>query len=215
MQVEPKRQALNAANEQLNAAMEKLNGLKLKITSLEQALSKLTAEFEKATQAKLKCQQEADLTNKTINLANRLVGGLASENVRWADAVAGFKEAGTTLPGDVLLTTAFMSYVGCFMKRYRVDLMEKHWLPFLKTLQTPIPVTQDFDPLSLLTDDAQVATWNNEGLPNDRMSTENATILTSAERWPLIIDPQLQGIKWIKVFPVTCTCSCSWAKRTE
>jgi dynein heavy chain len=30
------------------------------------------------------------------------------------------------------------------------------------------------------------------------MSTENATILTSCERWPLMIDPQLQGIKWIK-----------------
>ena len=89
--MEPKRQALNAANDQLNAAMEKLNQLKVKITGLEQALSKLQAEFEKATQAKLKCQKEADLTNKTINLANRLVGGLASENVRWADAVAGFK----------------------------------------------------------------------------------------------------------------------------
>lgn len=30
------------------------------------------------------------------------------------------------------------------------------------------------------------------------MSTENATILTNSERWPLMIDPQLQGIKWIK-----------------
>ena len=30
------------------------------------------------------------------------------------------------------------------------------------------------------------------------MSTENATILTSCDRWPLMIDPQLQGIKWIK-----------------
>ena len=30
------------------------------------------------------------------------------------------------------------------------------------------------------------------------MSTENATILTTCERWPLMIDPQLQGIKWIK-----------------
>ena len=30
------------------------------------------------------------------------------------------------------------------------------------------------------------------------MSSENATILTNTSRWPLIIDPQLQGIKWIK-----------------
>lgn len=30
------------------------------------------------------------------------------------------------------------------------------------------------------------------------MSTENATILLNSSRWPLIIDPQLQAIKWIK-----------------
>lgn len=50
----------------------------------------------------------------------------------------------------------------------------------------------------MLTDDATVAAWNNEGLPGDRMSTENATILINCERWPLMIDPQQQGIKWIK-----------------
>ena len=52
--------------------------------------------------------------------------------------------------------------------------------------------------MTLLTDDADVATWNNQGLPSDRMSTENATILCNTERWPLIVDAQLQGIKWIK-----------------
>ena len=62
------------------------------------------------------------MTGKTIELANRLVGGLASENVRWAEAVQGFKEQEKTLPGDTLLITAFISYVGCFTKRYRLIL---------------------------------------------------------------------------------------------
>jgi hypothetical protein len=61
-----------------------------------------------------------------------------------------------------------------------------------------IPITQGLDVIAMLTDDATVAAWNNEGLPSDRMSTENATILTHCERWPLMIDPQQQGIKWIK-----------------
>jgi dynein heavy chain len=47
--------------------------------------------------------------------------------------------------------------------------------------------------LSMLIDDADIAQWSNEGLPGDRMSTENATVLTSCDRWPLMIDPQLQG----------------------
>ncbi len=59
-------------------------------------------------------------------------------------------------------------------------------------------MTETLDVLSLLTDSATIAQWNNEDLPSDRMSTENATILVNAERWPLMIDPQLQGIKWIK-----------------
>ncbi|XP_019887304.2 dynein beta chain, ciliary [Ooceraea biroi] len=196
--VEPKRKALAHANAELAAAQEKLSGIKRKVASLEEQLAKLTADFEKATAEKLKCQQEADATNSTIALANRLVGGLASENVRWADSVANFMQQASTLPGDVLLVTAFISYVGCFTKQYRQDLLNKQWLPFIRNVEPVIPITEGLDPLSLLTDDTQVAKWNNEGLPNDRMSTENATILTNSDRWPLMIDPQLQGIKWIK-----------------
>lgn len=55
---------------------------------MEEQLAKLTADFEKATAEKLRCQEEADATSRTIQLANRLVGGLSSENVRWAEAVA-------------------------------------------------------------------------------------------------------------------------------
>lgn len=57
--------------------------------------------------------------------------------------------------------------------------------------QPHIPYTDSVDPLTLICDDAQIAEWNNEGLPMDQMSTENATILTNSTRWPLMIDPQL------------------------
>ncbi|XP_077869744.1 dynein beta chain, ciliary-like [Saccoglossus kowalevskii] len=196
--VEPKRIALNQANAELQAAQDKLTTIKNKIAELDASLAVLTSEFETATAAKLKCQQEAESTAKTIELANRLVGGLASENVRWAESVSNFKEQEKTLPGDVLLITAFVSYIGCFTKPYRLDLIDDKWLPHLKGLKEPIPITEGLDPLTMLTDDAAIATWNNEGLPSDRMSTENATILTNCERWPLMVDPQLQGIKWIK-----------------
>ena len=44
-----------------------------------------------------------------------------------------------------------------------------------------------------------VAGWLREGLPSDPTSVQNGTILTNSERWPLMMDPQLQGIVWIKV----------------
>lgn len=40
---------------------------------LNENLAKLTSKFEKATADKLKCQQEAESTARTISLANRLV----------------------------------------------------------------------------------------------------------------------------------------------
>ncbi|XP_039715552.1 dynein axonemal heavy chain 17 isoform X3 [Pteropus medius] len=196
--VAPKRQALEEANAELAEAQEKLSRIKNKIAELNANLSNLTSAFEKATAEKIKCQQEADATNRVISLANRLVGGLASENVRWAESVENFRSQGVTLCGDVLLISAFVSYVGYFTKKYRNELMERFWIPYVNKLKVPIPITEGLDPLSLLTDDADVATWNNQGLPSDRMSTENATILCNTERWPLIVDAQLQGIKWIK-----------------
>ncbi|XP_030631015.1 dynein heavy chain 17, axonemal-like [Chanos chanos] len=196
--VEPKRQALAQANAELAAAQDKLSVIKSKIEQLNANLAKLTSEFEKATADKLKCQEEADATNQTISLANRLVGGLASEKIRWSESVAQFRIQENTLCGDVMLVTAFVSYVGYFTKRFRTDLMEKYWLPYLKDMKEPIPITEGLDPLMLLTDDADIAAWSNQGLPSDRMSIENATILCNTERWPLIVDAQLQGIKWIK-----------------
>ena len=74
------------------------------------------------------------------------------------------------LPGDVLLVASFISYLGCFTKQYRIELLEKKWLPNLKKVSKPIPMSLGYvgaNVLSLLTDDAIVAGWNNEGLPSD------------------------------------------------
>ncbi|CAI9715294.1 dynein beta chain, ciliary-like [Octopus vulgaris] len=196
--VEPKRIALNVANAELAAAQEKLAFLQAKLVQLELSLASLTAKFQKATDAKLKCQAEADATNNTIVLANRLVGGLASENVRWAESINILKEQEKTLPGDILLVSSFVSYLGCFTKPYRLELLEKIWITTLENIKDIIPISSEFEPLSLLIDDTIIAKWNNDWLPSDKMSIENATILTTCERWPLVIDPQLQGIKWIK-----------------
>lgn len=198
--VEPKRKALEEANQTLAESQAKLQGVQNRIAELDANLADLRAKFEKATADKLRCEEEAVSTQNTILLANRLVGGLASEKVRWSEAVAKFKEQEKTLPGDVLVSAAFVSYVGCFSKKYREELLFDSWLKYLRAPDSDlkIPLSADVDPLIMLTNSAEVAKWNNEGLPNDRVSLENATMVTSCKRWPLIIDPQLQGVTWIK-----------------
>ena len=54
------------------------------------------------------------------------------------------------------------------------------------------------DPVALLVGDALVASWIRQGLPSDPTSVGNGAILTNSERWPLMMDPQLQGVLWVK-----------------
>ncbi|CAF3056070.1 unnamed protein product [Rotaria socialis] len=197
-EVEPKRLAAEQATEELRQTEEQFNATQAKLARLQAALQALKDQYEAAQNEKDECQRAADQTTYTINLANRLVGGLASEKERWTNTIQQFQILGKFLPGNVLITTAYLSYVGYFTKYYREELLYRRWMPYLKNLKVPIPVTDNLDPLSMLIDDADMAAWNNEGLPADRMSYENATILTNCERWPLMIDPQLQGVKWIR-----------------
>ena len=64
--------------------------------------------------------------------------------------------------------------------------------------QNKIPMSLNADPVKLLIDESTAAKWNQQGLPSDTVSIENGTILTNSERYPLMIDPQLQGVRWIK-----------------
>ena len=98
--------------------------------------------------------------------------------------------------GDILIASAFVSYCGPFPKKYR-EKIKQSFIDYV--VQNQIPYTQNArDPLIILTDDAEKARWNNQKLPADPVSIENGAILSNSERWPLLVDPQLQGIKWLK-----------------
>ncbi|XP_028435224.1 dynein heavy chain 11, axonemal isoform X2 [Perca flavescens] len=197
-EVIPKRHALLQANAELDTATAKMLAVKKKLADLDASLQSLTAQVERATTEKISCQEDVTQTNQTIELANRLVKGLESEKERWSQTIIEYEKQQKTLCGDVLITSAFVSYMGYFTRQYRVELLNNAWIPFLQSQKVSVPLTDGLDPILMLTDDATVAAWHNQGLPNDRMSTENASILTTSERWPLILDPQQQGIKWIR-----------------
>jgi hypothetical protein len=78
--------------------------------------------------------------------------------------------------------------------------MSAAWMPFLETAAggARMPMSAKPSPVGILTNDATIAVWNSEGLPDDTVSVENGCIMTSTKRWPLMIDPQLQGITWVR-----------------
>ena len=66
-----------------------------------------------------------------------------------------------------------------------------------------VPCSPDFDLCAFMVKPTVVRDWNIQGLPSDAFSTENGVIVTRGRRWPLMVDPQGQALKWIKNMEMT------------
>lgn len=138
---------------------------------------------------------QADELKLKLERAAELVDGLSGERIRWQESVESLGEFFDRLPGDCLISTAFISYLGPFVSNYRQNL-RAIWMKEVVAME--IPCTADFDVKDFLSDPTTIREWNIQGLPSDGFSTENGIIITRGIRWPLVIDPQCQAIKWIK-----------------
>ena len=49
-----------------------------------------------------------------------------------------------------------------------------------------------------LAKEADFLKWNFQGLPDDDFSKDNGVLVLKGRRYPLLIDPQMQGNNWIK-----------------
>eukprot|EP00227_Mantoniella_beaufortii_P011774 CAMPEP_0197579874 /NCGR_PEP_ID=MMETSP1326-20131121/3768_1 /TAXON_ID=1155430 /ORGANISM="Genus nov. species nov., Strain RCC2288" /LENGTH=4505 /DNA_ID=CAMNT_0043143449 /DNA_START=243 /DNA_END=13760 /DNA_ORIENTATION=+ len=194
--VAPKRGLLLEANNKLANANKKLTGIRAKVKELQDRVALLEDGLMKATEDKNTAIASADKTQKKADLADRLVNGLSGENKRWGAAIELFGVAEAKLVGDVLVASSFVSYAGPFNAKFRDLLVSEKWLPDM--IEREIPMTAGVMPLDVLTTPALKAQWGMEGLPTDPLSIQNGAIMTSAARWALMIDPQLQGIRWIK-----------------
>ena len=194
--VEPKKLAVAEAQETLAAANAKKEEMETLVADLTEKLAKLQKEFKVAMDAKEAAEAEAARCASRLDLANRLVNALGSESERWNNAIAKLTVDIELVVGDVLLASAFVSYVGPFNKKFREIIIDDEFVTFFK--KNNIPSSPGNNPLEILTDDATTAGWNQQKLPSDRVSTENGAILTNSDRYSLIIDPQLQGITWLK-----------------
>ena len=196
-EVKPKEEKLAEAQDKLLRSKTELRKVQDRVAELKTKLATLVKQFDEAVEDTMQIEAKARKTQEKANLAERLVGGLAGERTRWAATIEELKAKGTLLIGDVLLSAAFVSYIGPFNKHYREEILFKDWLPDVQ--ERGIPHTDGLDIVTkILASEAEIAGWQNEELKSDRLSTENGALVVNCTRWPLLIDPQLQGIKWIK-----------------
>ena len=156
--------------------------------TLEKALNEAVAKKDELARKSDEC---------TIKLgrAEKLIGGLGGEKIRW---IATVEKLGVDLKhimGDVLIAAGSVAYLGAFTADFRKDMVDE-WNQLLHVNE--IPHTDGCSIHTTLADPVSVRAWQIAGLPSDLLSTENALILRKARRWPLMIDPETQANSWIR-----------------
>lgn len=153
--VAPKMQLSQEASKKYESAMGALKIVQDKVAKMERAMAAVNAKLQAAMDEKAEVKAKADACETKMGLANRLVGGLASEGVRWKENVLKLQDKGRTLVGDTLLSAAFTSYIGAFSMNFRIDLWKNMWIPDM--LERGVPLKEGIHPMDLLADESSMS----------------------------------------------------------
>lgn len=193
--VEPKIKRHRTAEMELKNIMivlkqkqSELAEIEAKIQSLKDVIDVKSGEFKLL-------QDNVNLTSNRLNRAGRLTSALSEEEIRWNQGVSDLTKELWAIPGDTLISSAYVAYLGAFSMKYRENLSNE-WIEECKKCK--IPSSLEFKFINILGESYEIQQWNEFGLPKDDISTENGIIIKNAIRWPLIIDPQEQANRWIR-----------------
>lgn len=193
--VGPKKEIAAKMGAKLAIVQSNLAEKQAKVREINAKLEKLQNEMDRLIQQEKDLAADIDDCSKKLVRAEKMIGGLEGEKVRWTDTVKTLGEKISLLIGDCLVAAGMVSYAGPFTAQYRLEL-EEEWRMYIKKLG--LKYTPMISMRNVLGDDVIIRMWSIAGLPSDNLSVENGIILFKSRRWPLMIDPQTQANKFIK-----------------
>jgi len=196
LEVEPKRRQLAAAEIELGEATASKEAAEAKLKAVTEKVASLEAQLQAAVDKMASLEAEVEKCTIQLSNADKLIAGLGGEAKNWEETVVVLKEHVKNVMGDVLVCAGAISYLGPFTAPYRAALTVD-WCTQLKKLG--INYTNNCSLNSILADPVKVRQWNIDGLPADSFSVENGIIMSITKRWPLMIDPQGQANRFLKL----------------
>ena len=193
--IAPKRESLAIAEKELAQANGELKEAQDGLAAVKAKVAALEAQYNEAVSKSDQLAADKELTANRLVRAEKLVGGLGKEGVRWKATADALDEDKTNLVGNVLLACGALAYVGPFTNAYRLKLSAS-WIQTARGFG--IPTAEKYSLQNTLAEPVVVREWGLQGLPSDDFSVENGLLVNKSKRWPLCIDPQSQANKWIK-----------------
>uniref|UniRef100_A0A8C5JCI3 Dynein-1, subspecies f n=1 Tax=Junco hyemalis TaxID=40217 RepID=A0A8C5JCI3_JUNHY len=194
--VKPKEEKVARLERNYELSKRELERIQAELAAIQEELKALGEKLDQTLKENQKLQEEAEIMQRRLDAADKLIAGLKSENERWSDEFKELEARKTKLLGDCLLAAAFLCYVGAFSWEFRHEMIYQVWHEDIVSRE--IPVSHPFKLEGLLTDEVEVSRWVSEGLPPDELSVQNGILTTYSSRFPLCIDPQQQALHWIK-----------------
>ncbi|EDQ84603.1 uncharacterized protein MONBRDRAFT_39235 [Monosiga brevicollis MX1] len=195
-EIKPKREKVAQLEKNFMIAKRELDRIVKECDEIERQLKELSQRHEAALLEKSQLASEAEIMQRRLVAADKLINGLSSEKTRWAHELEELRAQRVRLLGDCLLGAAFLSYSCAFNFEFRRRMVHDDWLVDLQRHE--VPVSNPFSLQDLLTNDVEIAQWGSEGLPPDELSVQNGILTTQASSFPLCIDPQQQALNWIR-----------------
>ena len=136
-------------------AKRDLEKIQKEVGKLESELKQLGEKYEAAMAEKQQLQEEAEIMERRLIAADKLISGLGSENIRWTNELQELKEMRIRLLGDCLISSGFLSYVGAFSWEFRNDMVYTEWQNDI--LSREIPLSQPFRIETILTNEVEIS----------------------------------------------------------
>ncbi|KAM3623278.1 uncharacterized protein V6R79_009492 [Siganus canaliculatus] len=192
--VDSKRQRISKAQGDLDLTTATLRQNRQKLQEGENLIKVLQEQFDSCFDEKYELGNSMAQTRARLNRAEKLTLAVSDERVRWEEYLVLFEQEIINVAGNVLVAAACVAYYGAFTSHYR-ELLVGQWK--IKCQEMNIPISSTFSLINTLGDPFVICQWHTEGLPRDTVSIENGILVTEANRWPLMIDPQGQASQWI------------------
>ena len=172
--VTPLREKVKQMQKEQAATEKELNALNHKLSELAAELKDLDADYGTQSAALNELQVKANLMEKRLAAASKLIVGLSGERTRWTESVGDLQEQKTRLVGDCLLASSFLSYAGAFSNTFRAEMMSVKFDPDIRGRE--IPLTMQYNVRHFLTTNAVEQDWIAKGLPADEHSIQNGIL---------------------------------------
>ncbi|OHT13633.1 Dynein heavy chain family protein [Tritrichomonas foetus] len=192
----PKKRKAEKTAKKLEETQAILAKAKGRLKEVEAKLQKLMDNVQEMQKKENELAQNVTNTQKRLERARKILSGLEGEAKRWVESANKLKFSAQFILGDTILISSALTYLGAFSPSFRSEIIDE-WKKFMK--EANLKFNENITIENSIGNEAVIRDWVLKGLPNDTHSIENALIIQENETcYPLLIDPQLSGTKWLQ-----------------